>query len=74
MRTLILIVFTAMFAYGEFCKGFSDGHCEGWRDVKGQLVVCPVPPVCPVPEVNQNTYKGGYNLGFKRGIRDANKY
>jgi hypothetical protein len=57
----------------EFCKGFDEGFCEGFKDVKGQFVVCPVTPVCPVPQVNQDTYKGGYNAGFKAGSNKANE-
>jgi len=60
----------------EFCEGFKDGFCEGYKDVKGSYSVCPVTPVCPVPEVGKNSYNGGYNTGFKVGMRMAynNKY
>jgi hypothetical protein len=59
----------------EFDQGFEDGHCEGWKDVKGEYSVCPVTPVAPVPKVSQrsDSYKDGYNTGFKRGMRDARK-
>jgi len=53
----------------EFCQGFKDGFCEGYKDVKGSYSVCPVTPVCPVPEVGKNSYNGGYNTGFKVGMR-----
>ncbi len=55
----------------DFCDGWAEGYCEGYRDVIGQKAVCPVTPVCPVPGVDQNTYKGGYNLGFKAGTKAA---
>lgn len=56
----------------DYCEGWEEGHCEGWRDVKGQFSVCPVPPICPVPKVNcDRGYRCGYNRGFKRGRRDA---
>lgn len=55
----------------EYCEGWEDGYCEGWKDVKGQFTVCPVAPVCPVPEVGKDGYKGGYNRGFKAGMRAA---
>lgn len=57
----------------NFCDGWEDGYCEGWRDVKGQFAVCPVAPVCPIPEVNRDRYRDGYNRGFKAGSRAANK-
>lgn len=54
-----------------FCSGWEDGYCEGYRDVKGKYAICPVTPVCPVPEVDKTTYTDGYNAGFKRGTKDA---
>jgi hypothetical protein len=57
----------------DFCEGWEDGYCEGWKDVKGQYAICPVTPICPIPEVGQNTYKGGYNRGFKAGWRAAQR-
>ena len=55
----------------DYCDGWEDGYCEGWKDVKGQYSVCPVTPVCPVPEVGKDGYRGGYNRGFKAGMRAA---
>lgn len=55
----------------DYCDGWEDGYCEGWKDVKGQYTVCPVAPVCPVPEIGKDGYKGGYNRGFKAGSKAA---
>ena len=71
--SVVLIFAAGLTNNGEFCKGFADGHCEGWKDVKGQMAVCPVPPTCPVPYPDTDSYKGGYNLGFKTGVREALK-
>ncbi len=57
----------------DFCEGWEDGYCEGWKDVKGQYAICPITPICPIPEIGQDTYKGGYNRGFKAGSRAAQK-
>lgn len=57
----------------DFCEGWEDGYCEGWKDVKGQYAICPIAPICPIPEIGQDTYKGGYNRGFKAGSRAAQK-
>ena len=57
----------------DFCDGWEDGYCEGWRDVKGQFAVCPITPVCPIPDINRDRYRDGYNRGFKAGSRAANK-
>jgi len=55
----------------EFCKGWKDGYCEGYKDVKGQMALCPLTPLCPLPEIGENTYKGGYHRGFKAGMKKA---
>jgi hypothetical protein len=54
-----------------FCEGWEDGYCEGWKDVKGSMSLCPLTPLCPLPEIGQDTYRGGYNRGFKAGMRAA---
>ena len=72
-RVLFILIFiiSTSFISDDFCQGFEDGYCEGWKDVKGQYEVCPVAPVCPVPDVDNDTYRGGYNTGFKKGRQDA---
>jgi hypothetical protein len=73
-RILILIICCMFFSFtikSDFKDGFSDGYCEGWKDVKGQMAICPITPVAPIPKINQNTYKGGYNAGFKKGRKKA---
>lgn len=67
---ILLFIITTSFT-SDYCDGWEEGYCEGWKDVKGQYTVCPVAPVCPVPEVGKDTYNGGYNRGFKKGISDA---
>jgi|TARA_B110000977_G_C10946075_1_gene442797 hypothetical protein len=59
----------------EFQKGFKDGHCEGWKDVKGKHAYCPYPPYPPHPEYPKvsTSYTDGYNTGFKAGMRAARK-
>ena len=58
-------------AASDFCEGWEDGYCEGWKDVKGQYAICPITPICPIPEIGQDSYRGGYNRGFKAGMRAA---
>lgn len=56
----------------DYQDGWKDGYCEGWKDVKGPYAVCPVTPVCPVPQVScYEGFKCGYNRGFKKGRVDA---
>ena len=55
----------------EFNQGWEDGYCEGWKDVKGGYAHCPYPPYPPYPPYGKDHYRGGYNMGFKKGMRDA---
>ncbi len=64
---------TEIVGTSDFCKGWEDGYCEGWKDVKGQYAICPITPICPIPEIGQDSYRGGYNRGFKAGSRAAHK-
>lgn len=59
----------------KFEEGFKDGHCEGWKDVKGKHSYCPYPPYPPYPKYPQEStsYKDGYNTGFKAGRKAAQK-
>ena len=57
----------------KYCDGWKDGYCEGWKDVKGKFAICPITPICPIPEIGKDTYKDGYNRGFKTGLKDASK-
>lgn len=54
-----------------FCMGFESGYKEGYcYDRFG--CIAPIPPVCPVLEIgeSQDSYKDGYNRGFKTGLQD----
>ena len=57
----------------EFQKGFKDGWDEGWKDVKGKYSYPPHPPYPPYPKYPQksDSYRDGYNTGFKAGRRKA---
>lgn len=57
-----------------YCEGWEEGYCQGWKDVKGYWSICPIAPICPIPKIDcYQGYKCGYNRGFRRGMRDANR-
>lgn len=59
----------------NYHEGWNDGHCEGWKDEKGKYAYCPQPPYPPYPTYPKSvdSYRDGYNDGFKRGISDARR-
>jgi len=57
----------------DFCEGWEDGYCEGWKDIKGKLATCPFTPFCPLANIGEDSYRDGYNRGFKAGSKAAQK-
>tara|TARA_R110000850_G_C9932822_1_gene462261 strand:+ start:101 stop:388 length:288 start_codon:yes stop_codon:yes gene_type:complete len=65
---------TELVSQNSYEKGWEEGYCEGWKDVKGQMALCPLTPLCPLPELDcPEGYKCGYNRGFKAGMKAAKK-
>ena len=58
-----------------FGDGWETGFCEGWKDVKGRYSYCPYAPYAPYPNYNcGDSYRCGYNRGFKYGRCKAQGY
>ena len=55
----------------DYEEGWEDGYCEGWKDVKGEFAICPITPICPIPEIGKDDFRGGYNRAFKAGMKAA---
>lgn len=66
LTLLIFLSFTTTYAQTDFCKGwnvgFKEGYCYGTYGC-----TAPVTPPCPVPNIGNENYKGGYNQGFVAG-------
>jgi len=71
---VFIFSFQFVFSQSNFQKGFSDGYKEGYCHDKGIGCVSPIPPITPIPTINEsyNSYQDGYNRGFKMGL-DASK-
>lgn len=61
----LLICSTAFAGQAEFCAGFE----EGYKSIKGDLVVVPVCPVAPVTPVGSTDFRER----IKAGIRAAQR-
>lgn len=66
---IVLAAFTFTAAAGsEFCEGYADGYKEGW--CYGEYsCLAPLTPLCPLPGLGEDHYRGGYNRGFIDGQR-----
>jgi hypothetical protein len=74
MKTILTILTfiigtTSAHAYGNsFCAGFEEGFKSGACDGKFGCIP-PIPPICPIPNIGEQTFQDGYNRGFKLGLR-----
>ena len=68
---LIIIIYLLL---NGFCEGYDDGYVEGWC-YQVQNCLEPIPPICPLPVLEEdiNSYRDGYNRGFKEGLEDRNE-
>jgi len=69
---LILTSFTAPES-SPFCAGWEDGHCAGYRSIKGDFALCPIAPLCPLPPMgcDYDDYRCGFTAGVLAGARAA---
>ena len=51
----------------DFHQGWEHGYCEGWKDVKGEFALYPLAPL------GKDSYRGRYNMGFKAGMKAAQR-
>lgn len=73
MKTFVLVFLFLLSSIApqddKFCEGFEDGYIRGYCY---EIVDCiePIPPLCPIPEIYENTYEDGYNRGFLEGLKN----
>jgi hypothetical protein len=51
----------------DFCDGWEDGWKDGWCYERFGCIPR-IAPLCPLKRLHENTYKDGYNRGFKAAI------
>lgn len=60
---------------GDYCQGFEDGYRYGYcydaeTEQPDPFCVEPIPPICPIPGINENGYRDGWARGFNQGLND----
>ena len=74
----LLLLLTASMAFStnrDYCDGWDDGYKAGYcydveQEQPNPFCLEPIPPLCPLPGLNESTYEHGYNRGFLHGIED----
>lgn len=67
--TFCCIIFFVSLAFASsFCDGWAAGYKAGYCYQKYGCI-SPMIPICPIPNVGENTYQDGYNRGFATGMK-----
>ena len=57
---------------GDYCDGFEGGYKDGYC-YNDNRCITPIAPLCPLRSVYEDdTYKAGYQRGFKLGLCKKN--
>ena len=63
--TFIIFMSSSIFATSQFCTGFE----EGYKAIKGDIVVVPVCPAEPVTPAGSTSFREGIKKGMERAKR-----
>lgn len=64
---LIALGFTRTAVASGFCEGWENGYKSGYCYEKVNCLE-PLVPLCPLPRLNEDSFKGGYERGFLAGL------
>lgn len=58
---LTLVSVTALADSDEFCQGFE----EGYKTIKGDMVIVPICPIEPITPIGSTSYREGLKAGMR---------
>jgi len=50
-------------------ESFSDGFREGYKSVKGDMVIVPICPIAPITPIGSTPYREGLKAGIAAASR-----
>ena len=69
LTTLIFLLSFITFSQKTFCDGWEDGYLSGKTAMKEYPGIT---PICPIAQINADTYEIGYQRGYERATGIAN--
>ncbi|MES0207945.1 hypothetical protein NKJ93_02445 [Mesorhizobium sp. M0028] len=70
MRKLLLAVLL-LAASPALADEFCDGFEEGYKTIKGDMVIVPICPIPPITPIGSNDYREGIKAGIAAAQRDG---
>lgn len=68
---LVLGSATTAKADTPFCTGYATGYQRGF--CAGEFgCIPPIPPICPIPNIGEQSYQDGYDRGYADGREARN--
>lgn len=64
---IILSAVTALADQTDYSNGYKEGYKQGWC-YGYTFCIDPIPPIPPIAPIGKDTYQGGYNDGFLKGM------
>ncbi len=75
MKKIILVLFIVIscaWQTPDLSKAWQSGYIVGWC-YHQEYCIEPIPPVAPIPRIQDTTYKMMYNRGFITGLKAYEK-
>jgi len=64
---ILLFPFILSFGQSDYCNGWEAGYISGYKYNQTYAEGEPIIPICPIPEIDKDTYQDGFNIGFLSG-------
>ncbi|CZG75651.1 TPA: hypothetical protein RJX18_001752 [Legionella pneumophila] len=68
-KTFLAVLMFSGLNGGVYASAFCNGFEEGYKTIKGDMVIVPICPIEPITPIGSNSYREG----IKAGIRAANE-
>tara|TARA_R110001606_G_scaffold395892_1_gene569040 strand:+ start:877 stop:1968 length:1092 start_codon:yes stop_codon:yes gene_type:complete len=67
---IVLLIVNTGYAQSKYNEGFNNGYKNGYCQDQSIGCIPPISPIAPIPKIGENldSYKDGYNRGFKMGL------
>lgn len=70
MKPLLTLFFILFLTHSLFAGDFEEGFKEGYKMIRGDLVIVPITPIEPITPIGSNSYREGLKAGMKKGKTD----